>query len=305
MKNIIHAYAGSPLDRAGTKRPDANWIMEQAKATSSRFLPFSDLSVLIFETEGAPDRLLWLSGADISGNNIADLNKALFLGLDDQGAANFAVQLDPTKDWSDLGTVIDLRSLALSGTIAPGELAIAGQAKSMLEWHKQHGFCARCGTADHISDGGYKRTCPNCERMHFPRVDPVAIMIVTRGDKCLLGRSPHFVPGMYSALAGFMEPGESIEETVRREVMEEVGIETGYVKYHSSQPWPFASSIMIGCIAEATSEEITIDPKEIEAARWFTRDELQLMRERRHPEEFTIPFHFAIARHLIKAFLDG
>jgi NAD+ diphosphatase len=305
MKNIVHAFAGSPLDRAGVKRPDAAWIAEQAHSASARFLPFIGLSPVVHASEDAPDRLLWLSGADLTGNAIANLENALFLGLDDRQTARFAVALDDTKDWSDLGPAVDLRALAVNGTIDDGELAIAGQAKSMLEWHRQHGFCARCGTADNVADGGYKRVCPKCERMHFPRVDPVAIMLVTRGDKCLLGRSPHFVPGMYSTLAGFMEPGESIEETVRREVMEEAGVSCGHVAYHSSQPWPFASSIMIGCIAQATSDEIKIDPGEIEDARWFGRDEIQLMRERKHPEELTIPFRFAIARHLIKAFLDG
>ncbi len=305
MKNIVHAFAGSPLDRAGNKRPDAAWINARARSETARFLPFVELSPVIHAGDDAPDRLVWLGGADLTGNAIANLEDALFLGLDSDNAARFAVALDDAKDWSDLGPAIDLRTLAVNGTIDAGELAIAGQAKSMLEWHRQHGFCARCGTPDNVADGGYKRVCPKCERMHFPRVDPVAIMLVTRGDRCLLGRSPHFVPGMFSTLAGFMEPGESIEETVRREVAEEVGIETGTVTYHSSQPWPFASSIMIGCVAEAESEEITIDPNEIEDARWFTRKELQSMRERRHPEDLTIPFRFAIARHLIKAFLDG
>lgn len=305
MKNIVHAFAGSPLDRAGVKRPDAAWIAEQAHSDAARFLPFVDLSAVIHAQDDAADRLLWLSGADLTGNNIATLEDALFLGLNEQNAARFAVSLDSAKDWTDLGRAMDLRTLAVNGTIDASELAIAGQAKSMLEWHKQHGFCARCGTADNVADGGYKRVCPKCERMHFPRVDPVAIMLVTRGDKCLLGRSPHFVPGMYSTLAGFMEPGESIEETVRREVMEESGISCGHVAYHSSQPWPFASSIMIGCIARATSDEINIDPAEIEDARWFDRDEIQSMRVRKHPEELTIPFRFAIARHLIRAFLDG
>ena len=305
MKNIVHTFAGSPLDRAGNKRPDAEWISEQANATTARFLPFVDLSAMIHARDDAPDRLLWLSRADLTGNNIANIENALFLGLDDNQTARFAIILEKDKDWSDLGRPVDLRTLAANGTIEGPELAIAGQAKSMLDWHQQHGFCARCGTPDIIADGGYKRVCPKCERMHFPRVDPVAIMLVTQGDKCLLGRSPHFVPGMYSTLAGFMEPGESLEETVRREVMEEAGVECGYVGYHSSQPWPFASSIMIGCIAKAESDTIKIDPAEIEDARWFTRDEIQLMRTRNHPEELTIPFRFAIARHLIKAFLDG
>lgn len=305
LKNIIHAFSGSPLDRVSVKRPDAEWIADKRSAPESRFLPFCGTSVMTANREDERDRLLWLSGADMSGNGIAASDEAVFLGMDDKKIARFAILLDDAKDWSDLGRAIDLRPLAMNGTIGLEELSIAGQASSMLDWHDRHRCCARCGTRTDVAEGGYKRICPNCEAMHFPRVDPVVIMIAVKDEKCLLARSPHFVPGMYSALAGFIEPGESLEEATRREIEEETGIRTGHVAYHSSQPWPFPSSLMIGCIAQAENDDIKIDPVEIEDARWFARDELTAMRKRTHPDGFTIPFRHAIARQLIKAFLEG
>ena len=182
---------------------------------------------------------------------------------------------------------------------------MAGQAKAIIDWHNRHGCCSTCGVADDMADGGYKRICPSCGRMHFPRVDPVVIMLVYRGDKCLLGRSSHFIPGMYSALAGFMEPGETFEEAVRREIHEEVGVVIDEVHYHSSQPWPFPSSIMTGFMARAATEEITIDPVEIEAAQWFTRDEARQTLDGTHPDGIRVPFRMAIAYHLLKSFVDG
>ena len=159
--------------------------------------------------------------------------------------------------------------------------------------------------ATDLADGGARRVCPACGRWHFPRVDPVVIMLVHRGEKCLLARQRHFTHNMYSALAGFIEPGESLEESVRREVMEEAGITVGQVRYHSSQPWPFPSALMIGCHAQGLSDDIAVDQTELEDARWFPRQEARGMLARNHSDGLFTPFSFAIAHHLIRAYVDG
>jgi NAD+ diphosphatase len=177
-----------------------------------------------------------------------------------------------------------------------------------LDWHNRHRFCANCGAKTDAAAAGNTRVCPECKTQHFPRTDPVSIMLVVKGDKCLLGRKAMFPPGMYSALAGFIEPGETIEDAVRREVLEESGIHTSTVRYMFSQPWPFPSSLMMGCIAEATSEEITIDEDELEHAGWFSRDEIEEALERSintPPGDglFRMPHPIAIAHHLVRAWL--
>lgn len=199
----------------------------------------------------------------------------------------------------------DLRSLAGEGRIAPHELGLLATAKSLLGWHARHGFCAHCGSPTTLAAGGYRRECAACGTHHFPRTDPVVIMLITRGESCLLGRSPRFNEGMYSCLAGFLEPGETVEDAVRRETFEEVGLTIGAVRYHASQPWPFPSSLMIGCVAESLDAAITLDPEELADARWFTRDDVAAMLEGRHPAGLTAPPPLAIAHLLMRAFVDG
>ncbi|KAB1072126.1 NAD(+) diphosphatase [Methylobacterium planeticum] len=199
---------------------------------------------------------------------------------------------------------LDLRSIAAEDAVAAHELGLLATAKSLLAWHARHGFCANCGTATLLRAGGFRRECPTCEAHHFPRTDPVVIMLIRRGDACLLGRSPRFKEGMYSCLAGFLEPGETIEAAVRRETFEETAIRIGAVAYHASQPWPFPSSLMIGCIAEAESEAITIDPAELADARWFHRDAAAAMLAGTHPEGYGVPPAMAIAHILIRAFVE-
>lgn len=155
--------------------------------------------------------------------------------------------------------------------LSPEDAGVAAAAKGIFAWHASHGFCAACGQASQMADAGWKRVCPACRAQHFPRTDPVVIMLILSGDDVLLGRAPSWPPGMYSLLAGFMEPGESIEAAVRREVLEETGVRVGPVDYLSSQPWPFPSSLMIGCRGEALSREIALDPTELEDARWVDR----------------------------------
>jgi NADH pyrophosphatase NudC (nudix superfamily) len=205
---------------------------------------------------------------------------------------------------------VGLRVLAAQGQATPGELAMLAQAKAVLDWHVRHRFCARCGTASRVAAAGWRRECPACAAVHFPRVDPVVIMIVIdvdgpRGPRCLLGRQPQFAAGMYSALAGFLEPGEAVEDAVRREVLEEAGIRCGPVRYVASQPWPFPGSLMLGCAARATSTTLQIDKNELEDARWFDRDEVRQMMDGNHPEQLKLPQPHAIASTLIRAFADG
>ncbi len=200
---------------------------------------------------------------------------------------------------------IDLRSLAIQAALDQGDLAALAQARSYLHWHTANRFCGRCGAALQSKGGGTSRICPSCDAEIFPRVDPVVIMLAIDGERCLLGRQARFAPGMYSALAGFLEPGETIEEAVRREVKEESGIRVGRVAYHSSQPWPFPHSLMIGCHAEALSTDVDRDAEELEDCRWFDREEVRLMLAGAHPDGLKAPFPMAIAHHLIKAFAES
>jgi NAD+ diphosphatase len=197
--------------------------------------------------------------------------------------------------------LIDLRRLAMEGLLPPHELAILAQARSLLVWHERHRYCSNCGQPTEAADAGCRRDCPACKAQHFPRTDPVVITAVRGPMGWLLGRGPGFQPGVYSTLAGFMEPGESIEEAARREVFEETGIRLGAIAYHSSQPWPFPSSLMIGLIAQAMTNEIAIAREELEDARWFAREEVVQMLEDRHPQGLKVPRPAAIAHHLIRA----
>jgi NAD+ diphosphatase len=152
--------------------------------------------------------------------------------------------------------LIDLRSLAVQGLLAPGDLNLLAQGRALLNWHQRHRFCANCGQRTTLADAGYRRHCEACGASHFPRTDPVVIVAVVRNGRCLLGRQPHFLPGVYSTLAGFVEPGESLEEAARREIQEESGIRVGPIRYHASQPWPFPASLMIGLIGEAETTDV-------------------------------------------------
>ena len=225
----------------------------------------------------------------------------IFLGLEN-GEARFAYDVsayvDPNADAEQLGQFVDksanshpslpetqvfLELRSIMAQISPADAGNAAAAKGIFAWHETHGFCAKCGAASEVSQAGWRRTCTACGTHHFPRTDPVVIMLILHGNDVLLGRSPHWPEGMFSLLAGFMEPGESIEAAVRREVMEESAIEVGEVRYLSSQPWPFPSSLMIGCMGFATSREITHDPTEIEEALWVSREEVMAAQHEENP----------------------
>jgi NAD+ diphosphatase len=291
-------YAASPLDRRADlrARPDALAALldERARAV----VLCRDKAVL---KPGAPlDPLFTLAEA-------GELRAApdAFLGLDG-GAARFAGMSPHGEDEIKASGLlaIDLRTLATQRSVTPAALSLLGQAKSLLTWHATHPRCARCGAETQMSCGGWRRDCPACDANHFPRTDPVVIMLIHRGDRCLLARKPMFLPGMFSCLAGFIEPGETIEDAVRRETMEEAGVRAGRVAYHASQPWPLPfGQLMIGCMAEALTDEITLEAEELEDGRWFSREECRLMLDGRHPDGLFCPPPAAIANTLLRAWV--
>ena len=225
-----------------------------------------------------------------------------------QDAPRFAVALDlpsieALKAQDDF-LVTDLRSIAVRGLVDADHLPPLAEGKAVLNWHVRHRFCANCGAPTKVAEAGWRRDCPACRSQHFPRTDPVVIMLPVAGERCVLGRSHRFQPGMWSCLAGFVEPGEAIEDAVRRETREEVGIACGLVRYFASQPWPFPTSLMIGCHAEAQSRDIVMDRAELDDARWFEREEVAAMLASNHPSGLTTPPTVAIAYHIIRAWVE-
>lgn len=224
----------------------------------------------------------------------------VFLGLEGDGDPVFAAALSSGEHFPE-GALLDLR---LQGhRLAPHELALAGRARSLFDWHRTHGFCARCGQPTEARQGGAKRVCGACETEHFPRVNPVVIFLVHHAGSVLLGRGPGWPPGFYSALAGFISPGETPEEAATREGFEEAGVRLISHRYLFSQPWPFPSQLMIGLFSEAQSRDVTVDRAELEDARWFTRDEVAGVFAKTG-EAFMRPPRTTIAHHLLKRWLE-
>jgi NAD+ diphosphatase len=229
---------------------------------------------------------------------------AILLGLEGD-AAYFAIDISAARDPANegplagLGHFRDLRGAAMGG-LADRDIAILGQAKAMIDWHQRHGFCPKCGTRTTLSDAGYRRHCDVCGADHFPRTDPVVIMLAIHGDSCLVGRGKQFPPGFFSALAGFVEPGETIEEAVARETHEETGVRVTNVRYFASQPWPFPSSLMMGCFADAQDRALTIDRNELADAFWIEKTKLRAMLAGESIDGLRFPPPVAIAHHLLK-----
>jgi NAD+ diphosphatase len=297
------AFVTHTLDRAAHLRNDDDRLFALERHRDARaFVVHRDSLVMKHDISG-PRALLTIDEALRFGANPG----TIFLGLRD-GAALFGMGIAPAAAemllTRDDAAVSELRGLAMQGVVPPDQLSAIAMAKSMVSWHQRHGFCANCGTRTAMSHGGWKRDCPSCKAEHFPRTDPVVIMLVTDGERCLLGRQKQFPPGMFSCLAGFVEAAETIEDAVCREVFEESGIRCADVAYYMTQPWPYPSSLMIGCTARATTDAITVDHTELEDARWFDRAEAALMLKREHADGLTGPHPFAIAHHLVGRWLQ-
>jgi NAD+ diphosphatase len=262
----VNAFANSPLDRAGHRRKEEAYLASAIVDEQARVAILQAGQVLC---DGAG--VVWLNGSAASLS--APSLPLTFLGQSASEHPYFAVCLPEraeleTLPIAGLGEMVDMRTAATR--LAGDELAIVGAAKALFEWHARHRFCAACGEASEIAEAGWKRVCPACRAEHFPRVDPVVIMLPTLGDRCLLGRQGRFPPGMFSALAGFVEPGETLEEACARETLEEVGLTVIATTIHSSQPWPFPASLMIGMICTVDGEEVRLDD-EITEVVWLTK----------------------------------
>ncbi len=296
-----NAYTGSPLDRASGRREDEAFIAAALADPKTLFAPvWRARSLMKGVEEGRPEAVL-LTGAAAEALRMAGGPWA-FLGFWAERPV-FAVDCsgadDPLPLLPDgMGAFTDLRAVA--GLLPEGEAAVLAHARGLMHWRVKHRFCGVCGSPCEPRSAGNATACTSCGTQHFPRTDPAVIMLVVRDDRALLGHSQRFpTTTMYSTLAGFVEPGESLEEAVRREVEEETTVKVGAVRYHSSQPWPFPSSIMLGFHAEGLSDEITIDPEELRDARWFTVEEM------RNPQAhgFALPRGDTIARRLIEDWL--
>lgn len=261
----------------------------------SRFFLFAGNRVLLNKAEQVQ---VLFSRAEAEQYDAA-WDQSVLLG-DSESGPQIALPVDlDTEVLQEPWAAYDLRSLLYSGSVSEEDTGAIAQAGSMLHWNAMNRHCGRCGNSTVMKIGGYRRDCTSCDAKFFPRTDPVVIMLTVKGDKCLMGRSPHFPEGWYSTLAGFVEPGETMEDAMRRETFEESGIRVGKVAYHASQPWPFPHSLMLGLYGEAVSDEINMDDTELEDCRWFTRDEVKLMLEEKHPEGFRCPPNRAISSALI------
>jgi len=293
-------FGGSGLDRAGHVRENAEKMAEALAHPKAACVLLWRGKPLMRGDELA---LVGMNHPLLQKGLSRDIEGPVLLGREDSGAPDFACDIsgwEPEgQDVSTVGSFFDpseqkhpefpgdcafTELRRRMSTMSARDAELAATAKAIVNWHGSHRFCARCGAESRVSHGGWQRTCPSCGAHHFPRTDPVVIMLITRGNAVLMGRSNGWPEGMYSLLAGFVEPGETLEAAVRREVFEESGIKVGRVDYLASQPWPFPASLMFGCRGEAESDEITIDPVEIEHARWVSREEMMQVFAGEHPE---------------------
>ena len=311
-------FSGDPLWRASNERRDPDWVEAHLRSPASRFLPYWKNNPLTTATDAAvgqvpvaanagdPCELVWLDNGVL--HHLAERDRPVLLGLR-EGVAHFAVDLSPLEEpLAALGLegaeFTDTRTAA--GRLAAGEAGTLAHGRSLIDWHNRHRFCPACSHPTESRDAGSMRKCEACGAEHFPRTDPVVIMVAWHGNRCILGRQKAWAPNFYSALAGFIDQGETIEEAVRREVKEEVGLEVDEVEYRKSQPWPFPSSLMIGCFAHVTGDEEDVDPVELDGARWFTRDQIRAAVADPDPAKhgFGVPGPVAIAHHIIKDWSD-
>jgi NAD+ diphosphatase len=297
------AFASNQLDRQSEHRPE-DCVEKALKHEGVHLYAFAGGKLVLKHEEQILDPLF--APYELK-DFVPDFDNAVLLGFEATGEPRLAVPvgLDP-ETAADHLKFADGRTLMREALIGDELLGEFAQASSLMSWNLSCLFCGRCGGQTVSEAGGYRRKCTACNALFFPRTDPVVIMLAidVAGDRCLLGRSPHFSPGMYSCLAGFVEPGETIENAVRRETFEESGIETGAIRYHASQPWPMPHSLMIGCYAEAVSLGLNPDMTELEDCRWFTREEVIAMIDGTHPDEIYVPVSGAVAYRLIRDWID-
>ncbi|ADZ72700.1 NAD(+) diphosphatase [Polymorphum gilvum] len=291
------SFVVNPLDRCSERRGDADWLAGLLARPDAAFV-VSTAGRIVLDVAGAPSVRHARARADALGFDPAE---AILLGLED-GRPLFACA-SPLPDVAVEAVagleLIDLRTLALRGVLPPADLGALAQTRALVHWHLSHRFCSACGQPSVMREAGYRRDCPSCAAQHFPRTDPVVIMLITDGDKVLLGRPPRLAEGIFTTLAGFMEPGETIEDAVRRETYEEARIRVGRVDLVANQPWPFPANLMLGCRGEALDRDIVIGQDELEACRWCSRDEVRQMMAGSHPLGHRIPPPISIAHHLI------
>lgn len=284
-------YAGLGLDRAAHRRRDEAWLAERRRDARTRVVALCELKIPVQGTDDAP--VLFAPSTAEFENGLPD--EAIFLGERD-GEPWFALDLGDRPPAAAC-RLVELRSVSL--LLPAGEAGLLAYARALAHWHRRHRHCGVCGALTRSIQGGHARHCDACGSEHFPRTDPAVIVLVTHGEECLLARSPRFPPGMYSTLAGFVEPGESLEDTLRREVFEECGVEIEDPVYRSSQPWPFPQSLMLGFRATARTTRLVLDPDEIEDARWIRRCDLADPASR----PVRLPNPDSIARYLIEEWL--
>ena len=301
------AHSGWTLDRAAHRRGDEAWLMRQLEHPGSRFVPLWREHILV--DAGDRPRLATLHG-EPGRAACALAEEVVFLGAGEGGQTWFACDLSCHNE-DRLTTLLDgcaFRDLGRVMTLLAGsEAPVIAYARSIVHWHRRHRFCGACGSRTEAKQGGHLRVCTNaaCLLQHFPRTDPAVIMLVTRVDPdsgtpvCLLARQKQWMPGLVSALAGFVEPGETLEDAVRREVLEEAGLRVDTVRYQASQPWPFPASLMLGFRADADDGPLAFDREELEDARWFRRDEVTQFRT----FGLRLPFRGTIARALVESWL--
>jgi NAD+ diphosphatase len=303
-------FAGNPLNRASEKRADAAWVEARWHDPSSLVLPLRRLEPLILGAgKSASPAGLGLLSSRNADSLAGEGATRIFLGLDSDTAI-FALDISEVADPATAGSLIErgefLEARSAAQLVSAKDAAIIAQAKALIDWHRRHGFCPNCGSPTKMMDAGYRRLCDQCHAEHFPRVDPVVIMLATHGEACLVGRGRQFPAGMFSALAGFIEPGETIEEAVRRELMEEASALVREVTYYATQPWPFPSSLMIGCFAKALTRDVKADENELTELRWIERDVARELIAGKYLDGVRVPPPIAIAHHLIKTWaLDG
>jgi NAD+ diphosphatase len=292
--NGQNVFAGAYVDRHGHKRADPEWLRASVASDESWFVPVWGTRCL---ARGEPVRSVLLRREDVT--QFIDDEEIIFLGMYRDCPA-FAIGIDRSvpEPFADLGQFHDLRYL---GSVLPEDEAnLSAHARALVIWHRQQKYCGRCGAPTRADSGGNTRKCTadECGTTIFPRVDPAIIVLVSRGDRCLLGRQKDWPEGRYSTVAGFVEPGESLEDAVAREVFEETNIKVGNIRYHSSQPWPFPSSLMLGFFADARSEEIKLNDGELEDARWFSHKEMTSG----FPK---LPYRVSIARKLVDTWISA